>query len=258
MEHSIRIFADAAALCRAAADVYIGAAKQAVAERNRFTVALAGGSTPKALYALLATDGALRSQVPWRQTYFFFGDERHVPPDDPQSNYRMAREAMLSKAPVDSSQVFRMKAELGDAAIAAAEYEQALRGFFALAPDQSPRFDLVMLGMGVDGHTASLFPGSSGLQEQHRLVSANWVEKLQTHRITLTLPVLNNAATVMFMVQGADKAEALKAVVEPTREPLPAQLVHPQNGTLLWLVDEAAAALLDRSALLQAGSAAKG
>jgi len=260
MERKIQIVADIAALARAAADVFIAAAKRAVAQKGTFTVALSGGSTPKALYSLFTGDAGLRSQIPWQQTFFFFGDERHVGPDHSDSNYRMAHEAMLSKVPVNPAQVFRMKGEHRDAAKAAAEYEQALCAFFQLAPGQLPRFDLVMLGMGPDGHTASLFPGTKALEEHKRLVTSNWVGKFYTHRITMTAPVLNNAACVMFMAQGQDKAQVLKAVLEGPYEPaqLPSQLINPKHGTLLWLVDESASGLLDRATIATTQIAATG
>jgi 6-phosphogluconolactonase len=246
MDRSIQIVADADALAHAAALVFIAEAKRAVARNGFFTVVLSGGSTPKALYSLLAHDPDLRLQVPWQQTYFFFGDERHVPPDHVDSNYRTAHETMLAQTFIDSAKVFRMTGEYGDAARAAAEYEEALRNFFQLPADRLPRFDLVMLGMGPDGHTASLFPGTKALREEKRLVTSNWVGKFYTDRITMTAPVLNNAVTIMFMVHGPDKAQALKAVLEGPYEPdqLPAQLISPKNGTVFWLVDKSAAALL--------------
>ena len=251
MERKIQIVSDAATLAHAAAEVFTAAANQAVEKKGAFTVALSGGSTPQALYSLLATDAELRSRVPWQQTYFFFGDERHVPPDHADSNYRAAHEALLSKIFINADQVFRMKGEYSDAAKAAVEYERALREYFHLSTGELPRFDLVMLGMGPDGHAASLFPGTKALDERKRLVTSNWVGKFYTHRITMTAPLLNNAACVMFMVHGPDKALPLKAVLEGPYEPaqLPSQLIRPLHGTLLWLVDESAAGLLDRSTM---------
>ncbi len=251
MQPEVQIFADSAALCRVAADRFVAAGKNAVGANGRFSVALSGGSTPKALYSLLANDVGLRSQVPWQQTYFFFGDERNVAPGDPDSNYRMAYEAMLSKAPVDPQHVFRMKGELKDVEEAASDYERVLREFFRPGEHELPRFDLIFLGMGPDGHTASLFPHSSALNEQQKLVRSNWVEKLHTHRITLTAPVLNAAAQVIFLVQGPEKAHVLKEVLQGPYDPqtFPSQLVRPSKGSLLWLVDAAAAALLDKKSL---------
>ncbi len=230
----------------AAAEKVIQAANEAVVARGRFTIALAGGNTPRSLYNLLATNG--RSSLPWDRMFFFFGDERHVPPDDPQSNYRMANEAMLSKIPVPAGNVFRVPAENPDAPAAAALYDQTVRQFFALAPGQFPSFDLILLGLGPDGHTASLFPGTAALQEKSRLVVANWVEKFKTNRITFTLPVLNAARCVAFLVSGTDKAPALKAVLEGDApdEQYPARLVRPSNGKLIWMVDRAAASELSK------------
>jgi 6-phosphogluconolactonase len=229
--------------------VFIATANHAVEKKGSFTVALSGGSTPKALYSLLTSDRDLNSRVPWQKTDFFFGDERHVPPDHPDSNYRSAQEGMLSKIPVSPERVFRMKGEYKEAEKAAAEYDQVLREFFHLSEGQLPRFDLIMLGMGPDGHTASLFPGTKALNEQSRLVTSNWVGKFYTQRITMTAPVLNSAACVMFMAGGQDKAQPLKAVLEGPYEPaqLPSQLIRPTHGTLLWLVDQSAASLLDPS-----------
>jgi len=219
----------------------VRAANEAVAQRGRFTIALSGGSTPKNLHTLLATNA--RNSLPWDRTFFFWGDERHVPPTDPDSNYRMAEETLLSKIPVAAANVFRIPAENPDAAAAAEAYEQTLRKFFALQPGQFPRFDLILLGMGPDGHTASLFPGSAALQEKSRLVVANWVEKFKTNRITLTLPVLNAAYCVAFLVSGTEKAAALRAVLEGDApgEQYPSKLVRPTDGKLIWLVDRAAA-----------------
>ncbi len=232
----------------AAAEEVIHAANEAVAERGRFIIALAGGNTPRSLYNLLATNG--RTSLPWDRMFFFFGDERHVPPDDPESNYRMANEAMLSKIPVAAGNVFRVAGENPNASAAAALYEQTLCRFFALAPGEFPSFDLILLGLGPDGHTASLFPGTAALQEKSRLVIANWVEKFKTRRITFTLPVLNAARCVTFLVSGTDKAPALKAVLEGEApgEQYPAKLVRPGNGKLIWMVDRAAASELTKTA----------
>jgi len=209
-------------------------------------VALAGGSTPKALYSLLVNDPSLRSQVPWDKLHLFFGDERHVPPDHPDSNFRMATEAMISKSPLKPEQVSRITAENPDANQAALEYEKTLREYFKLNPGDHPRFDLLLVGMGNEGHTLSLFPGTRALHADGRIVVRNWVGKLYTDRITLTAPAASNAAEILFMVTGADKAPALKAVLEGPFEPdqLPAQLLQPKNGKLLWLADAAAGSIL--------------
>jgi 6-phosphogluconolactonase len=246
VEREIRILADSAAIARRAAQEFVQAASSAVRERNIFNVVLAGGSTPKALYNLLVNDLALRSQVPWDKLHLFFGDERHVTPDHPDSNFRMATEAMISKSPLKSEQVTRIKGEYPDADQAALEYEQALRDYFALKVGEYPRFDLLLAGMGSEGHTLSLFPGTKALHTDGRIAVRNWVGKLCADRITLTAPAASNSAEILFMVTGADKAPALKSVLEGPLEPdqLPAQLLQPKNGKLLWLVDAAAGSML--------------
>jgi 6-phosphogluconolactonase len=242
----IRILPDGSAIARRAAERFIDAANAAVKEHGGFNIALSGGSTPKALYGLLVSDAQFRAKLPWDKMHFFFGDERHVGPDHADSNFRMATEAMLSKAPLKPEQVTRIKGEYPDTEKAAREYEQALAQHFQLKEGEFPRFDLVLLGMGEEGHTASLFPGTKALQENRRLAVRNWVGKLYTERITLTVPAINNAANVIFMVTRADKAPALKAVLEGPYEPdqLPAQLIQPKSGSLLWLVDTAAGNML--------------
>jgi 6-phosphogluconolactonase len=246
VEREIRILADGAAVARRAAEEFVQAAASAVGERGSFNVALAGGSTPKALYSLLANDPALRSQIPWAKIHLFFGDERHVPPDHPESNFRMAAEAMISKAPLKPEQVTRIKGEYPDAEQAALEYQKVLREYFKLEDREYPRFDLVLAGMGNEGHTLSLFPGTKALHADGRIAVRNWVGKLYTERITLTAPAASNAARIIFMVTGVDKALALKAVLEGPFEPeqLPAQLLQPKNGKLHWLVDTAAGGML--------------
>ncbi|MFY9684061.1 MAG: 6-phosphogluconolactonase [Candidatus Sulfotelmatobacter sp.] len=235
-------------LFQAAADEVLRAATHAVAERGRFTIALSGGSTPRSMYTLIAANASVT--LPWDRMFFFFGDERHVPPDDPESNYRMANESLLAKVPVPPANVFRIPAENPDAEAAAEMYEQTLRKFFALAAGEFPRFDLILLGIGPDGHTASLFPETVALQEKTRLVVANWVEKLNTSRITLTLPVLNHARCIAFLVSGIDKAAALHEVLEGKApgEKYPSKLVQPSEGKLIWFVDRAAASELSTAA----------
>jgi 6-phosphogluconolactonase len=242
----LRIVDDLRGLSQAAAEEFVNQATGTVRANGRFTVALSGGSTPRSLFSLLAT--TFRDQLPWDKMFFFWGDERHVPPDHPESNYRMAYEALLSKVPVPAENVFRVPAEIPDANQAAADYEQTLRKFFQVSPGAFPRFDLILLGMGPDGHTASLFPGTSALQEKSLLVVANWVEKFKVYRITFTLPVLNNAAVVTFLVGGADKAETVREVLEGTQpaELFPSKLIHPTNGRLMWMLDQAAAAALSK------------
>ena len=243
----VRVATDAAALARDAAEVFASAAGDAVRERGLFSVALAGGSTPRGLYSLLAGE-SFRARVPWTRTHFFWGDERHVPSDHPESNYRLVHETMLSRVGVPEDHIHRIRTELPDAAAAADAYEETLRGFVGPVGRSRPLFDLVLLGMGSDGHTASLFPGTDGLHETTRFVVANWVERLGSHRITLTVPALCSAAHVVFLVSGADKAATLREVlmVEAPTEALPASLIRPiRGGRLTWLVDQDAARLLE-------------
>ncbi len=240
----LRRVADAEAVARAAAEEIVDAASRAIEERGRFTVVLAGGSTPRRTYELLADPGEpFCGRLRWDGVHVFFGDERHVPPDHPDSNYRMAREALLDRVAIGS--VHRMRGEEPQAAAAAASYEAELRRFFGLAAadDPPPRLDLVLLGLGPDGHTASLFPGSEALDERRRWAVASFVERLGTHRITLTFPVLDRAREVLFLVSGAEKADALAQVFTPApgSAPVPAARVRPERGALVWIVDRAAA-----------------
>jgi len=247
---SLRVVEDAAALARAAAEEATRRAEEAARARGRFTIALAGGSTPRALYRLLAdAAGPFRERFPWSVAQVFWGDERHVPPDHPDSNYQMAREALLDHVPLPAHNVHRIPAEDPDAARAAARYDAELAAAFALSADGLPRFDLVLLGLGPDGHTASLFPGTEVVHERKRRVAAPFVPKLSAFRITLTPPVINHAAAVLFLVSGEGKAAALAAVIEgATQVDLhPAQVVTPHDGALVWLVDRAAARLLQRT-----------
>jgi 6-phosphogluconolactonase len=229
----IKILPDAAAVAEAVAEEFARSAGK--------SVALAGGTTPRNLYGLLAG----RSGIAWNKIHFFWSDERHVPPDHDDSNYGMAHEALLSKVPVPEENIHRIKTENPSAQKAAEEYSGVLESFFHLKPGEFPRLDLILLGMGPDGHTASLFPGTDVLEEKTALVAAPWVEKLKTYRVTMTPPVINNAACVIFMVTGEEKAETLRAVLkgeDQTR--FPSQLIRPKNGRLLWLVDHGAARLL--------------
>jgi 6-phosphogluconolactonase len=240
----VRVTGDLAALARAAAEEFVRIAEEAIRARGRFTVALSGGSTPRGLHRQLAAGD--RDRIDWRAVHVFWGDERHVPPDHSESNFRMARETLLDAVPVPPENVHRILAENPDAALAAADYEATLREAFGLARGELPRFDLLVMGIGEDGHTASLFPGSDALRERERLVVAPWVEKLGTFRITLTPPVLNHGANVLFLVSGEEKAEAVQTALEGERDPerCPAQIVRPQSGSLLWLLDRAAASRL--------------
>ena len=245
MQREVVVLPDAAITRRAAAE-FLKSVNEAIAQKGFFTVALAGGSTPRALYSMLADDPSLRSKIPWPKLHFFFGDERHVPPDNPDSNFHMANEALFSKGLVKPEQITRIKGEYPDTEKAALEYEQALRAYFKLKDGEYPRFDLVLLGMGDEGHTLSLFPGTKALHASHRIVVRNWVGKLFTERITLTAAAANQANRVIFLVTRSDKACALKAVLEGPYEPdqLPAQMIQPASGNLLWLVDQAAGSML--------------
>ncbi len=250
---SIEILADKESLTRAAAAEVTARAASAVAARDVFTLVLSGGSTPRDLFALLADpDESFRARLPWEKIHFFWGDERHVPPDHPDSNYRMAKESLLDPMRIAAANVHRIQGENPDAAAAAADYERELRTFFHLeagTPEGPPRFDLVLLGLGPEGHTASLFPGSPALAERERWVVAPWVEKFSTFRITLTPPVLNRAAAVLFLAAGEEKADALHAVLESVGDAdlYPARIVRPEEGDLLWLLDRAAAKSLSAS-----------
>jgi 6-phosphogluconolactonase len=242
--HNFHTFADPESVARGAAEWIAESAREAVRERGRFSIALAGGSTPRRIYEILAGDDGPGRKIDWPKVHVFFGDERTVPPDHADSNFRMANDALLSRVPVPAENVHRMIGE-GDAVANARLYEDELRTFFGTDADW-PAFDLVMLGMGDDGHTASLFPGTTALEERRAWVVSNWVEKFDTFRITLTAPAINHAARVLFTVTGAGKAARLKEVIEGGRDTnrLPSQLVEPRGGALDWFVDEAAAAQL--------------
>jgi 6-phosphogluconolactonase len=246
VRREIRTFADAGALYASGAALFQEGSAEALRERGAFSVALAGGSTPKRLYSLLAEDAHLRNAIQWAQVDFFWGDERHVPFDHPDSNYRMAHDAMLSKVPVRPERVHRVRTEQPDAALAASLYEADVRA--SVAPSAGiPRFDLVLLGIGTDGHTASLFPETQALSELTRLVAANWVEKLHAYRITMTLPLLNAARLIVVLAAGEDKAIPVRDAIQPrdAGHSLPVQLVRPEDGRLIWLLDRGAASLLN-------------
>jgi 6-phosphogluconolactonase len=238
----VLIFADAAELAREAARRFAELADAFTNDAGRFTVALSGGSTPKAMFQILA-EKPFADSLPWPSIYFFWGDERCVSPDHAESNYRMANETLLSKVPVPRENIFRIPAEDEDHERAAAIYSETLQTFFA---EEQPGFDIVFLGMGADGHTASLFPGTTALCADGGVAAANYVDKLQSWRITLTADAINKASNVIFLVAGADKAPALKEVIKGPRNPkqYPSQLIKPSHGALLWMVDEAAAKLL--------------
>ena len=234
----VRVLNSPAELFRAAAEEFAKRADAAVQHHGNFTVALSGGFTPKGLNEVLA--GSDFASLPWDKVLFFWGDERHVPPDHADSNYRMAQESLLSKVAVPQQNIFRIEAEDPDAARAAVDYERTITATFGLKPGEFPRFDLILLGIGTEGHTASLFPGSAAMLEEKRLVVSNWVEKLKTERITFTFPVLNHASCVIFLASGRDKAEIVQKILGDSSEELPAKMVQPTNGDLLWFLDKQA------------------
>lgn len=239
---AVRVCDDAESVARAVAEAFVEKGRAAINRSGRFSVVLAGGSTPKRVYEMLAGDD-FRPTLDWRKVHFFFGDERCVPPDHLDSNYRMANEALLRYLDVSPQQVHRMEGER-EPHESARRYEDDLRALFG--DTTWPEFDLILLGMGDDGHTASLFPGTRALDEQTAWVAANQVEKFNTFRLTLTLPVINHAGDIIFIVTGAAKAETLARVFGAVDDKvaLPAQLIRPTAGTLTWFVDRAAAALL--------------
>lgn len=242
------VASDLAALARAAAERFASLAETAVVRANRFTVGLAGGSTPRRLYCMLAAE-PYRSRIPWSQTQVFWGDERCVPPDHVESNYRMAAETLLQHVPIPVEHIHRMRGEDPDPDRAATGYEQLLRTTFQVQAGALPRFDLILLGLGADGHVASLMPDSPALRETARLVLAPYVERLRGYRLTLTLPVLNGASVILFLVSGQEKAAALCSTLgagEPDVR-LPAHEVRPRDGRVIWFVDRAAAQLLPGS-----------
>ena len=234
----IKVVPDLNALVEEAADRVASAARSALSDHEFFSIALSGGSTPEPVYRRL-TEEPYRSAIDWARVRVYFGDERCVPPDSAQSNYHMAQGAMLSKVPIPPQNVFRMRGEI-DPNDAAIEYGKLLKEHF-----QDGGLDLILLGMGDDGHTASLFPGTEALKEtKHRCV-ANFVPKMNTWRITMSAPFINKADRVMFMVSGAGKAQRVAEVLEGPRDPerLPSQLIHPVNGHLTWLLDSGAAGM---------------
>jgi len=235
---------DPPALAAAAAGAIVEIALAAVAARGRFTVALAGGSTPRVTYERLA-EPPLRERMPWDRTWVFFGDERGVGPEHPDSNYRMANQALLTKVPIPSAQIARIRGEAEDPESAAVEYARRVAEVFACKRGELPRFDLILLGMGVDGHVASLFPGSPVLKEVFRPVAAvHAAAAALPQRFTFTFPLINAAARVTFLVAGPEKAKMVKAVLGEPGGGLPASMVRPTDGRLTWRLDRRAAALL--------------
>lgn len=241
MNADIRVVTDGAALAQAAAALIVAAVAQ---QASRFSLVLSGGSTPNAVYQLLAQP-PVRASLPWERIHLFWGDERYVPADHPESNFRMAREALIDHVPIPASNVHRINTDL-PADEAAAVYQQELHRFFTEQGSDIPQFDLVLLGLGEDGHTASLFPNTAALEEAERWVVANDVPQLSTTRLTLTFPVINQAKQVAFLVGGEAKAAMVAQVLGNQHEgaPLPSQRVQPGSGQLIWLLDQGAASLL--------------
>ena len=233
-------------LVEEAARRLVAITRERIAATGRCTVALSGGSTPGPVYQSLAAS-PLRDEVDWSRVYVFWGDERTVPPESDQSNYRLARETLLDHVPIPAGQIYRLRGEI-DPEMAAAEYEQTIRRVFNLAPGELPVFDLLLQGIGPDGHTASLFPGTVALHERERLVVANVVPQLNTMRLTLTVPVIQNAARIVVLVAGRDKAEAVRRALEGEWNPeeTPSQILRQARGEDDWLLDVDAASLLHR------------
>lgn len=248
-EPVVRVLADPETVARAAAGEFVRLARKLHAKGHAFRVALSGGSTPRRTYEILA-QAPFRDMVDWTRVHFFWGDERCVPPDHPDSNYRMALEALLSRVPAVPVRIHRIEAERMDADAAAREYQREIARVFGATDDApTPAFDLILLGLGPDGHTASLFPGTAALREVERWVVANLVRKLGARRMTFTYPLLNRASHLVFLSTGAEKSAILAEVLEgpEDRERLPAQGVRPSPGTLTWIVDTPAAAKLVRT-----------
>ncbi len=240
-----RIYATPADVCTAMAHEWMLLAQQAIEARGAFHVALSGGTTPRQLYERLAApDYAFRLE--WNRTFVYFGDERAVWPHDPQSNYRMASEALLARVSIPPAQVFRINAERADLKKVAMDYSRLLAMTLPLAPNGMPQFDLLLLGMGDDGHVASLFPGTEAMHEQRKLVMPVYVEHLNSWRVSLTFNVINHARHVLLLACGKSKAAMVRRVLRepPGAEPLPVQCVMPVGGALEWRLDQAAAALL--------------
>ncbi len=236
----LHVFPDKPSFVEGSADFIADLAARALAERGRFIIALSGGGTPEPIYARLASPD-YRDRIAWEKVHIFFGDERCVPPDDARSNYRMVREAWLDHSPIPAANIHRIRAE-DDPALEALRYEQDIAGLYRSA--RLPAFDLVLLGMGENGHTASLFPGTAVLRETVRWVVAQYVEVMTAWRVTFTVPLINAARHVAFLAEGAGKAQMLRNVLEGPYQPdvWPSQLIQPVSGELHWLVDAAAAA----------------
>lgn len=244
MASKIKVTQDIYKLARAAAEYFVTLSQEMILEKGYFTAVLSGGSTPENLYSLLATD-TYSARVEWDKTYLFWGDERCVPPDALDSNFRLVRDHLLNNISIPAENVFRLHGEMPPEEAAEA-YQADLEGFFKAHDLAFPRFDLVFLGLGDDGHTASLFPKTEVLQIEDEWVTAHYVDALHAWRLTLTAPVFNAARNVMFYISGERKAQIVKQVIEGERDPerYPAQLIQPKEGRLIWLMDQPAATLL--------------
>ncbi len=240
MQPQIKVSPDFDALVAGAAERIVDLAERAIADHGSFSIALSGGKTPESLYALLASKPYL-PRVNWAKVHVYFGDERMVPPDSDQSNFRMADRALLAHVPIPKTQIYRIRGEI-DPQQAAKEYGELLKAQFG-----DGGMDLILLGMGDDGHTASLFPGTEALAEKKHRMAANFVPKLSAWRATMTAPFINRAATVMILVAGKEKSKRVQEVLEGAKDPqrLPIQLIEPENGTLVWLLDAGAAGMFD-------------
>ncbi len=234
----IKVFSDTKELNNFAAEKFIEIGNAAIERHGQFSVALAGGSTPKSLYQLLASEN-FKDKIQWKNVYFFFGDERNVLPDDEQSNFRMANENLFKPLNIGEDKIYRWETKVQNPQNIAEDYAERIEYFFR----GFPKFDLILLGMGADGHTASLFPETAGLLETEAIAAANWVEKLNDFRLTLTFPTINNASTVIFLISGAEKAKTLKEVLQGRFQPekFPSQAVKPVKGNFIWMIDKKAA-----------------
>lgn len=242
----IRIYSDSQAVAEAAAEFILEMGREAVRAKGRFFLALSGGTTPETLYRVLASP-AFTHRFDWTRATFFFSDERCVPPHDSRSNYALADKALFAPLHIPPSQIYRMAGESGEPQAAASEYEQQLRLATNTVPSVPPSLDLILLGLGEDGHTASLFPGSPTLRDHRRAIAATQSPKDPPHRLTMTLAAINKASVVLFLITGSGKAEVVRAILDPKTEAeqqFPASLVKPEKGRVIWFLDQAAAAKL--------------
>jgi len=241
----IKVFPNIEELNNFAAEKFVEIAHEAIENRGKFTVSLAGGSTPKLLYRLLSSE-KFKNKIDWSKVFFFFGDERNVLPDDAESNFRMAHENLFAPLEIHVNNIFPWLTGSETPEIVAEIYQGEIKRFFKLGENEFPRFDLILLGMGNDGHTASLFPFTKALHEKNKIAVENYVEKLNATRLTLTFPTINNARNIIFLVSGEEKAETLREILEGEfqAEKFPSQNVKPENGNLFWLLDENVAKLL--------------